>query len=44
MFNGNSVSTLSFNQQVSDDTMFEQLYQFQQNRDGISTTSTASSK
>jgi hypothetical protein len=48
MFNGNPVATLSFNQlnnvhshqQVPDDTMFEQLYQLQGYRDGISTNST----
>jgi hypothetical protein len=51
MFNGNSVATLSFNQlntghthqQVSDDPVFEQLYQFQQYRDSIPINSTTNS-
>jgi hypothetical protein len=45
MFNRNSVATLSLNtghsyQQVPDETMVEQLYQFPQYRDGRPTVST----
>jgi hypothetical protein len=51
MFNANTVATLSFNQsnaghsdqQAQDETMFEQLYQFQQNYDRIPIPSTARS-
>ncbi|CAF4056524.1 unnamed protein product [Rotaria sp. Silwood2] len=48
MFNTNTSSTLSFNQlntndshqQAQDETTFEQVYQFEQHRDGIPMTST----